>query len=95
LQRQQPRGFHRYGKTIISFIIQQSNGGVGIGRLGRRRSGFLSVVKGSEGIRCQALRLKEKVQGQEHPDTLTSMDNLANVLREPMIRLTQLKPFPG
>jgi hypothetical protein len=42
---------------------------------------FLSVVKGSE-IHCQALRLRERLQGQEHPGTLTSMNNLANVLRE-------------
>jgi len=54
----------------------------------------LSVLKGSEEIHCQALRLRERVQGQEHPDTLTSMNNLANVLGEPMISLTRLKPFP-
>lgn len=43
----------------------------------------MSVVKGSEKIHCQALSLRERVQGQEHPDTLTGMNNLANVLREP------------
>jgi len=29
----------------------------------------------------QALALKEMVLGKEHPDTLTSMNNLAEVLR--------------
>jgi hypothetical protein len=28
----------------------------------------------------QTLQLREKVLGKEHPDTLASMDNLANVL---------------
>jgi hypothetical protein len=30
----------------------------------------------------QALRLQETVLGKEHPDTLTSMNNLAGVLRD-------------
>jgi hypothetical protein len=51
------------------------------------------LPKESEEIHCQALGLRERVQGQEHPNTLTSMNNLANVLREPVIRLTQLKPL--
>ena len=38
---------------------------------------FLSVVKGSEKIHCQALSLRERVQGQEHPDTLMGMNSLA------------------
>ncbi|KFA68627.1 hypothetical protein S40285_09472, partial [Stachybotrys chlorohalonatus IBT 40285] len=35
----------------------------------------------AEQMRWQTLKLSEKVLGQEHPDTLTSMSNLANTLR--------------
>jgi hypothetical protein len=54
---------------------------------------FLSVVKGSE-IHCQALRPRERVQGQEHPGTLTSMNNLANVLREPHDQFDTTEAIP-
>jgi tetratricopeptide (TPR) repeat protein len=33
-----------------------------------------------EGIYRQTLKLREKALGQEHPDTLTSMEKLAGVL---------------
>jgi tetratricopeptide (TPR) repeat protein len=35
----------------------------------------------AEGMHRQTLELKEKVLGQEHPSTLSSMNNLALVLR--------------
>ncbi|KAF2818040.1 hypothetical protein CC86DRAFT_310088, partial [Ophiobolus disseminans] len=37
--------------------------------------------KEAEAMHRQTLALKEKVLGPEHPDTLTSMNNLASVLR--------------
>ncbi|KAK3341084.1 hypothetical protein B0T25DRAFT_329824 [Lasiosphaeria hispida] len=41
----------------------------------------LGKYQEAEQMHQQALQLSEKVSGQEHPDTLTSMNNLALVLR--------------
>jgi hypothetical protein len=36
----------------------------------------------AEEMHREVLRLRETVLGKEHPNTLTSMSNLANVLRD-------------
>jgi hypothetical protein len=41
----------------------------------------LSDEEGAEEVHRQALRLQETLLGKEHPDTVTSMNNLALVLR--------------
>lgn len=42
----------------------------------------LSDGEGAEEVHQQALRLQETLLGEEHPDTVTSTNNLALVLRD-------------
>ena len=71
---------------VIATIKQHFNGAINLpaGLLHNLAESLLQLGKyaEAEALNRQTLKLRETVLGKEHPDTLTSMNNLTELLRQ-------------